>query len=87
MVLGLAELAGGVILLTVGREVTPDDGLAAGWPALDPSVFSRVGETSGRLMLDRFRNALGETCAEFEATGKPRSRVFLEAALRPPVVA
>ena len=27
--LGLAELAGGVILLTVGREVTAPDGLAA----------------------------------------------------------
>jgi hypothetical protein len=29
MVLGLAEVAGGVILLTVGREVTAADGLAA----------------------------------------------------------
>jgi hypothetical protein len=27
---GLEALAGGVILLTVGREVTPADGLAAG---------------------------------------------------------
>lgn len=29
-VVGLEALAGGVILLTVGREVTPADGLAAG---------------------------------------------------------
>jgi hypothetical protein len=87
MELGLAELAGGVILLTVGREATAADGLTADWPAFDPSVFSRVGETSGLPMVDRFRNALGETCAAFEATGRPRSKVFLETAVRPPVVA
>jgi hypothetical protein len=84
--LGLAELAGGVILLTVGREATPADGLAAGWPALGPSMFSRVGETSGRLMLDKFRNELGETLTAFEATGRPRSRVFRETAVSAPGV-
>jgi hypothetical protein len=89
MVLGLAELAGGVILLTVGRDATAADGLAAGKPALGPSMFSRVGETFGRLMLalDRFRKALGEVLAAFAATGNPRSRVFRGTAVRPPVVA
>jgi hypothetical protein len=89
MVLGLAELAGGVILLTVGRDATAADGLAAVKPALGPSMFSRVGETFGRLMLalDRFRKALGEVLAAFAATGNPRSRVFRGTAVRPPVVA
>ena len=89
MVLGLAELAGGVILLTVGRDATAADGLAAVKPALGPSMFSRVGETFGRLMLalDRFRKALGEVLAAFAATGNPRSRVFRETAVSPPVLA
>jgi hypothetical protein len=83
---GLAEPAAGVILLTVGREATPADGLAAGWPAFGPSMFSRVGEASGRLMLDRFRKELGETLTAFEATGRPRSRVFRETAVSAPGV-
>jgi hypothetical protein len=89
IVLGLAELAGGVILLTVGRDATAADGLAAGKPAFGPSMLSRVGETFGRLMLalDKFRKALGEVRAAFAATGNPRSRVFRETAVSPPVLA
>jgi hypothetical protein len=89
IVLGLAELAGGLILLTVGRDATAADGLAAGKPAFGPSMLSRVGETFGRLMLalDKFRKALGEVRAAFAATGNPRSRVFRETAVSPPVLA
>jgi hypothetical protein len=85
----LEKLAGGVILLTVGREVTPADGLAAGWPAFDPSTLARVGETSGlpMLALDNPRIALGEILAAFPRTESPCSRVFRETAVRPPVVA
>lgn len=84
---GLAEFAGGVILLTVGREAIAEDGLAAGRPAFGPSTLPRVGETSGLPMLERFRKALGETRAPFRATGSPRSRVLRDAAVRAPVLA
>jgi hypothetical protein len=85
----LEKLAGGLILLTVGREVTPADGLAAGWPAFDPSTLARVGETSGLpiLALDNPRIALGEILAAFPRTERPCSKVFRETAVRPPVVA
>jgi len=81
---GLDELAGGVILLTVGREATAADGLAAGKPAFGPSMLARVGDTSGLLMLDRFRKLLGEILAAFGPTGKPRSRVFRGTAVSAP---
>ena len=49
-------------------------------------MFSRVGETFGRLMLalDRFRKALGETLALFAETESPCSRVLRETAVRAP---
>ena len=84
--LGLAELAGGVILLTVGRDATAADGLAAGKPAFGPSMLARVGFTFGLpiLALDRFRKAPEEMLARFRATGSPRSRVFRETAVSAP---
>jgi hypothetical protein len=69
---GLAELAGGVIRVTVGRDATAEDGFAAGRPAFGPSTLSRVGETSGLLIVDKFRKLLGEILAAFVATGSPR---------------
>jgi hypothetical protein len=84
---GLEELAGGVIRLIVGREATAADGLAAGSPAFGPSMLARVGETSGLLILERFRRLLGEILAAFGPTGKPRSRVFRETAVSAPVLA
>jgi hypothetical protein len=73
----------------VGREVTPVDGLAAGWPAFDPSTLARVGEASGRpiLALDKPRSALGETFTVLPRTESPCSKVLRETAVRPPVVA
>jgi hypothetical protein len=76
--------AGGVIRLTVGREAADRDGRAAGAPALDPSLLSRVGDTSGLPMVDRFRKAPGEIRAAFWATGSPRWRVFRETAVNAP---
>jgi hypothetical protein len=86
---GLDAPAGGVIRLTVGREVTPADGLAAGRPALDPRTLLRVGDTSGLLILalDKPRIALGVILAVFPRTGRPRSKVLRETAVRPLVVA
>jgi hypothetical protein len=82
---GLEAPAGGVIRLTVGREVTPDDGLDAGKPAFDPSTLLRVGDASGLpiLALDKPRTALGVIFAVFPRTGRPRSRVLRETAVRP----
>lgn len=82
---GLEAPAGGVILLTVGREVTPAGGLAAGAPAFDPSTLLRVGDTSGLLILalDKPRTALGVILAVFPRTDSPCSRVFRETAVRP----
>lgn len=80
------ELLGGVIRLTVGREVIPEAGCAAARPAFDPSVLARVGEIFGRsrLALDRFRKALFGMLARLPATGSPRSRVFRETAVNAP---
>jgi hypothetical protein len=62
---GLEAFAGGVIRLTVGREATVADGCALDILAFDPSMLARVGDTSGRLMLDRFRKEPGEILAAF----------------------
>src|SRR5580658_365470 len=77
---GLDAPAGGVILLAVGRDVTPAGGLAAGEPALDPSMLLRVGDTSGLLILalDKPRTALGVIFAVFPRTESPCSSVFRE---------
>src|ERR1700685_2505662 len=86
---GLDAPAGGVMLLAIGREVTPADGLAAGRPAFDPSMLLRVGDTSGLLMLalDKPRTALGVILAVFPRTDSPCSRVFRETAVRPVALA
>ena len=83
---GRAEFAGGVIRLTVGREVTAADGCAAGNPAFGPSMAERVGDALGLAMLalERFRSALDGMLARFEATGNPRSSVFRETAVSAP---
>lgn len=81
----LEKLAGGVILLTVGREATPAGGLAAGRLAFAPSTLARVGEMPGLLILalERLRTALGVILAMFPRTGRPRSSVLPETAVRP----
>ena len=83
------EFAGGLIRLTVGREVVAADGCAAGRPAFGPSMAARVGDALGLAMLalEIFRRALGEMLARFEATGRPRSRVFRETAVSAPGLA
>lgn len=80
------EFRGGVILLTVGREVIPEAGCAAAMPAFDPSMLARVGEIFGRsrLALDRFRKALLGTLTRLPATDSPRSSVFRETAVIAP---
>jgi hypothetical protein len=59
---GLAEVAGGVIRLMVGRETTAADGRAV---ALGPSMAWRDGEMSGLPMAEMFRKAPGEIRAAF----------------------
>jgi hypothetical protein len=83
---GLAELAGGVIRLTVGREAVAAEGCAAGKPAFEPRMLLRVGDTFGRpmLALDRLCKALDGMFALFPATDSPRSRVFRETAVSAP---
>lgn len=80
------EFLGGVILLTVGREVIPEAGCAAAMPAFDPSTLARVGEIFGlsRLALDRFRKELLGMLTLLPATGSPRSSVFRETAVIAP---
>jgi hypothetical protein len=81
-----AEFVGGVMRLTVGREVVAAEGCAAGKPALGPSMAERVGDALGLaiLALERFRKALDGMLARFEATGSPRSSVFRETAVNAP---
>jgi len=81
---GLDEIAGGVILLKVGREAVDRDGWAAGEPVFGPSLVSRVGDTSGLPIEEMLRKAPGEILAAFWATGSPRSRVFRETAVSAP---
>lgn len=80
------EFRGGVIRLTVGREVTPEAGCAAARPAFDPSTLERVGEIFGRsrLALDRFRKALPGMLTLLPATDIPRSSVFRDTAVIAP---
>lgn len=80
------EFLGGVIRLTVGREVIPEAGCAAAMPAFDPSTLARVGEIFGlsRLALDRFRKALLGTLTLLPARDSPRSSVFRETAVIAP---
>lgn len=80
------EFLGGVMRLTVGREVIPEAGCVAAMPALDPSTLARVGEIFGlsRLALDRFRKALLGTLTLLPATDSPRSSVFRETAVIAP---
>ena len=80
------EFLGGVIRLTVGREVIPVAGCAAAMPAFDPSTLERVGEIFGlsRLALERFRKALPGTLTLLPATDSPRSSVFRETAVIAP---
>jgi hypothetical protein len=80
------EFLGGVIRLTVGREVIPEAGCAAAIPAFDPSTLARVGEIFGlsRLALDRFRRALLGMLTLLPATDNPRSSVFRETAVIAP---
>jgi len=80
-VAGRAELAGGVILLTVGREAAARDGRAF---VFGPSMAPRAGDTSGLPMAEIFRKAPGETLAAFCATGSPRSSVFRGTAVKAP---
>lgn len=82
--LGLAEFAGGVILLTVGRTAVPADGCAADNPALGPSTLARVGDRSGLLMLAMLCKAEGEILAAFAATGNECCSVLLETAVKAP---
>jgi len=83
---GLDEVLGGVIRLTVGRETVAADGCAAGKPAFGPNMLARVGDTFGlpMLALDRLCKALDGMLARFPATGSPRSRVFRETAVSAP---
>jgi hypothetical protein len=80
------EFLGGVILLTVDREVIPEVGCAAAIPAFDPRTLARVGEIFGRsrLALDRFRKALPGMLTRLPATDSPRSSVFRETAVIAP---
>ena len=80
------EFRGGVIRLTVGREVIPEAGCEAVIPAFDPSTLARVGEIFGlsRLAVDRFRKALPGMLTLLPATESPRSSVLRETAVIAP---
>jgi hypothetical protein len=80
------EFRGGVIRLTVDREVIPEAGCAAAMPAFDPSTLARVGEIFGlsRPALDRFRKALPGMFTRLPATDSPRSSVFRDTAVIAP---
>jgi hypothetical protein len=75
---------GGFMWLTTGRAKLRD-GVAAGCPALAPSIVVRVGRTSGERTADSDvrLNWVGETRTEFRATGSEFTSVFREAAVNP----
>ena len=86
--LPLAELAGGVILLTTGREVTCAGGAAAArpelLPALCPSTLSRVGVALTRFNAGAFRACCGETFRALRFTGSELTSAFFGTAVNPP---
>ena len=66
--LPLPAEAGGVILLTTGRDATCAGGAAAGlpeFPALCPSTLSRVGVAFTRFNAGAFRACCGEIFSAF----------------------
>ena len=79
-----AELAGGVILLTVGRDIALDEGCAAACPAFGPSMLARVGLTPGLPRLGALFTAFAGTWTILLCTDCPFFSVLAETAVNPP---
>lgn len=78
------ELAGGVILLAVARDIVLADGCAAAWPAFGPNMLARVGLTPGLPRLGALFTAFAGTWTMLLCTDIPFFRVFAETAVNPP---
>ena len=77
----LAEEAGGVILLTVGRENAACDGRALAGVARAPSMLSRVGLAFTLPRAEAPFNWPEESLTELPATDRPPMKLFRDMAL------
>lgn len=78
------EADGGVIRLTVERDIARAGAPAAGRPAFCPNLLCIVGLTFGLPRAGAFRAAFAFTRTAFWRTGNPRSSVPRDTAVNPP---